>query len=310
MNKIFFLFFVLFLNFLYSDTNNTIEQVRKELTSYYHNLLGNIDDTIKCKKNCKHLEKRIIKKNSLKLIVTLKSTKDHIFRLSLNARGHIHLPKLSKKLEFTFSKQSFDTITNRQIDSQNENVITDERVRIGLKYYFLDKDNTIFFTKLGFKLRSPFGLYQELTIEKQFFINYDISILTAGSLYYYLNHTYIAKSIRLNFYKPLDDIHLLEQSNEWYANSQNNDKKHIVNHLKLHHFFNNRNTLTYWISYATIKEPSNSYKKDWQGVSISYIHHLSKWLYVQTIPRILQKRENDFKTEYALSISLAMTLGV
>ncbi len=310
MNKIFFLIFVLFLSFSYADTNDTLEKMRVGLTSYYHNLLGNIDDTVKCKKNCKHSERRIIKKNSLKLIVTLKSTKDHVFRLSLNARGHIYLPKLSKKLEFTFSKQSFDTLTNRQIDSQNENLVTDERVRIGLKYYFLDKDDIIFFTKLGFKLRSPFGLYQELTLQKQFFIKNDVSVLTEGSLYYYLNHTYIAKSVRLNFYKPIDKIHLLEQANEWYANSQNQDKKHIVNHLKFHHFFKNKNTLTYWISYATLKKPSSSYMKDWQGISISYIHRLSKWLYIQTIPRVLQKKENNFKTEYALSISLAMTLGV
>ncbi len=309
MNKKIFLILLLSLTFSCADTNTSLEKMRTTLTYYYHALLGNIDDTIKCEKNCKHLEKKIIKKNSLRLIFTLKSTKEHIFRLSLNARGNIHLPKLGKRLELTFSRQSSDTVTNRQIDTQNENIITDDKIRVGLKYYFLNTKNTTSFTKLGFKLRSPFGFYQELSLEKRFLIYHDILLFTKGSLYYYLNHTYLAKSVRLNFYKSIDKIHLLEQANEWYANSQNRNKKHIVTHLKLHHYFNKKNRLTYWISYALLKENSSSYKKDWQGVSVSYIHYLSKWLFIQTIPRILQKKENNFHAQYALSVSLGMTLG-
>ena len=303
------LFLLLFTLSVNADSNSTLENVRFILTNYYHSFLKNIDNSVDCEKNCTHPEIQKIKKNSLRLITSVKTGKNKNMAVSLNVRGHIDLPKISKKFRLTFSKQSADSLTNRQIDREYENLITDDKFRIGLKYIFMEDHNFEFFTKLSFRVHKPYGFYQKLSAKRIFTLYKDFSLRTQASLYYYINYRYFAKSIEFNFVKPLTTVFLLSQANDLDFNADNKHEKKLVNHLKLHHHVSHTDHLVYWLSYASLAKHDDIYKQDWQAVSISYIHNLSKWFYIQFIPRIIQKRENRFHTEYEATLSFGMILG-
>ena len=311
MRKYFLLFFILtFIYQLHADSLSSLTTFKDSLTHYYHKLLSNIDDTMPCEHNCTHKERQEIKHNTLQLVTSFKSSKDKPMQISLNLRGHIHLPKISKKLELTFSKQSNDLENNKQVDYENENLITDDKVRIGLRYYFIKKDEYRFYTKLGFKIHSPFGFYQQLSLEKDFYLVSDAYAKTQISLYYFINQIYFAKAAKLIFYKPLNDTFLLEQRNDIYTNHDNQQITHIEHYLKLHHKYNHKNIFSYWLTYATADRANKHFFKNWQGVSISYIHYLRKWLYLDTSPRIFQRRERHFKNEFALTLNVGIKLGL
>ncbi len=304
-------FFLLFTTILGADSDFALETTRSKLTFYYHKLLCKIDNSMEEDTNCSRPQSKKITKNALRLITSIKSTREKRFSVSVNIRGHIDLPKLSKRVRLTFSKQSRDPLTNRQIDRENENAITDDKFRIGLKYRLSSKKEMEFYTKFSIKLRRPFGPYQELGIKKLFFSKkQDFSIYTQGSLYYYYVQRYFARSLELNFIKPINDQYLISQANDWDANSDNRHVKRLTNHLKLHHHFDKKNHLVYWISYSSIAKHKSHYAQDWQAVSLSYIRHLNRWFYIQTIPRIIQRSENHYQSEFELSVSFGMILGL
>ena len=310
MHKIIFLvlFFTLY---SYADSNSTLEGIRSVLTNYYHKFLGNLDNSVNCEHTCSNTAISTLKKNSILLITSIKSTKENHFSPSLNIRGHINLPKFNNKLRITFNKQSSDQLTNKQIDVANDNSINDTKLRIGLKYQLIQKDQTDIFTRFSFKVRSPFGPYQELTLKKIFFMKKkDISASTRASIYYYLSQSYYAKSLQINFIKPLNDTYILSQENDWDNNADNQHKKRLTNHLRLFHHLTKKDHLIYWVSYSSLAQNNNTYKQDYQALSISYIHHLNKWFYVQTIPRIIQKKEEHYRSELELTLSFGMLLGV
>jgi len=285
-------------------------KTQKKLTISYHTLLCNIDNTVGEEQNCTKPTKNITK-NKLHLITSIKSKKGKNFSVSLNLRGHIDLPNLSKKLRIVFSKQSLDQLNNKQIDRQNEDIIQDNKLRIGLKYQIKKRDEMEFFTKFSFKVHTPFGPYQKLGLKKRFiFPKTDFSIYTRGGIYYYFVQSYIAKSVELNFIKPLNSNYTLVQANNWDINSNNHHQKRLTNHIRLHHNFDKSNHLVYWCSYSSATKGKNRYVQDWQAISISYIHHIRKWLYIQTIPRLIQRHENHYKNEFELSVSLGMLIGL
>ena len=287
-----------------------MEKARNTLTVYYHTLLCNIDKEDGDEQNCTIPSKKITK-NRLRIITSVKTSKNRRLSTSLNIRGHIDLPKLSKRWQITFSQQSQDSLTNRQVNRENETMIQDNKFRVGLKYRFVKHENTEFFTKISFKVHKPFGPYQKLGIKKRFpFPKYDFSIYTRGGIYYYFVQMYIAKSAEVNFVKPIDNVYTIALANDWDANAYNHHEKRLTHHLKLHHHFNRRNHLTYWVSYSSEALHNNSYKQDWQALSISYIHHFSKWFYIQTIPRIVQRHENRYRNAYELSVNFGMLLGI
>ena len=286
-----------------------LEAIRFELTTYYHKLLHHLDNTIECDANCTHPERASIRKNRIHIITTLKSTKHQPAALSLNLRGNIYLPKISKKFRFTFTRQSADRLTNQQVDRENENLIGDTRLRIGLQYLFVITQKTEFATRLGIRLHKPLDLYQELSAKKSFHLYKDYRMLARASLHYYLTSLYLSRSLELTVSKPLSDRFLIAQSNDWYANTENRHERHLIHHLKLHHFYSPHNHLVYWISYASIADDRCRYRQDWQAASVSYIHYLTKWFYLQVIPRIVQRRTNRFRNDYEASVSFGMILG-
>ncbi len=313
MQKIlpFLLFFTIIFVQADTATPSSIERVRSKLTFYYHKLLCNIDNSMENDKNCTLPKYRKIKKNSLHLITSVKSTHKKFLSLSFNIRGHIDLPKLSKKIRITFSKQSLDELTNRQIDRKNENIINDDKFRIGIKYQLSRKKEMEFFTKFSIKVHHPFGPFQQLGVKKLFlFPKQDFSIYTRAGIYYYYVQSYFVRSIELNFIKPLTDQYLISQANDWDGNIDNHHEKRLTNHLKLHHHINSKNHFVYWISYGSVAKHKSHYEQEWQAVSISYIHHLNKWFYIQTIPRIIQRKEDHYRNDFEISVNFGMSLGM
>ncbi len=45
-------------------------------------------------------------------------------------------------------------------------------------------------------------------------------------------------------------------------------------------------------------------------MSLGYIHYLKKWFYINTVPHLVQRRENHFKTEFALTVNIGLKLGL
>ena len=293
-----------------ATSDDSLDFIRSYLTQSYHKLLHSIDDKVKCEKSCKILEKNNIEHNNLQLITSFKTSQNNHIQFSLNLRGHIYLPKISKKLELTFSKESNEYIHNKQTEYENENLVTDENVRVGLRYYFSRDEEYRFYTKLGFKIHSPFGFYQALSIEKDFSYAYNIHSNSNITLYYFFYHSYFAKSGQLVFYKPINFSFLLEQRNKIYTNHDNHHNTHIKNDIKLYYTYNKNNILTYRITYATADKTNKHFYKDWQGMSLGYIHYLKKWFYINTIPHLVQRRENHFKTEFALTVNIGLKLGL
>lgn len=286
-----------------------LEGMRHKLTHFYHHLLTQLDNTIPCDANCSHPEALQIRTNRLHLVTSIKTTKQKRFYPSVNLRGNIYLPKLSKKFRITFTKQGADTLTNRQIDRENENLVTDNKLRLGLQYLFVMTQNIEFATRLGLKWNHPLGLYQEISAKRRFSLPRDYALLAKGSLHYYLTNLFLSRSLQLTLIKPLSETFLVAQSNDWYANTENHHEKHLVHHLKLHHHCDHKNHFVYWISYASLASEHDRYCQDWQALSLSYIHYLTKWLYIQTIPRIVQRRENHFRNEYEASLSFGIIFG-
>ena len=288
-----------------------LENLRYQLTHYYHKLLGTLDNDPKCNSVCTIAQQKRIRKNKIRIITSVKSTKQKHMSLSMNVRGRIDLPNISKKLHLVFSQQGSDTLTNRQVDRENENVITDTRFRIGLKYNFYHKNTLDISTKLSFKIHRPFGPFQVLSIKKLFtFPHDDFSIYTRGSLYYFYAYTFLAQSLECNFIQPLTSKYLLAFANEWENNAENHHNRRLTHHLRLHHNFNQKNHLVYWFSYGTLAKKENHYRIEWRAVSLSYIHYLNKWFYIQTIPRVVQRREHNFRNDVELTVSFAMLLGI
>ncbi|RUM63723.1 MAG: hypothetical protein DSZ05_08225 [Sulfurospirillum sp.] len=310
MKKILPFLLALAIIFPFSAYCSCIEKARNNLTTYYHSLLCNIDKSSEGEQNCSLPAKKITK-NKLRIITSVKTGKDKHISVSLHIRGHIDLPKLSKRWRITFSRQSLDRLTNKQIDRENDTMVKDNKFRIGLRYRFLKHKNREFFTKLSFKVHKPFGPYQELGIKKRFlFSGSDFYIYSRGGIYYYFVQRYIARSLELNFIKPLSTGYTIAQANDWDANRDNHHEKRLTNHLKLHQDIDKNNHLVYWISYSSVAKPHQAYKQDWQAISLSYIHHLSKWFYIQTIPRIIQRHENRFRNDFSISVSFGMILSL
>ncbi|HHD77789.1 MAG TPA: hypothetical protein ENK97_03290 [Campylobacteraceae bacterium] len=293
----------------HADMPPVLDSARQTMTEYFHDLLHTIDDTIDCEANCTHPEIERVRANKLHLITSLQSTENHRLSLSLNLRGNIYLPKLSKKFRITFTKQSNTQQINREVDRENENLITDNKLRIGVQYIITSTKKVEFFTRLGIRLRNPLDFYQEVSARKTFALYKEYGLLTKGSLYYYITHLYLAKSLQFTFFKPLSERYYLTQGNEWYSNSDNRHERHLVNYLKLHQHLDLRNHLEYWITYASLAQNSTSYKEDWHALSLSYIHHFSKWYYLRITPRLVQKREHRFRTQYEATLSFGMILG-
>lgn len=289
----------------HADINETLEKIRINLTNYYHKLLTGMDNTIKCDANCTHPEIGEITANRIHIVTSI----DKSLKPTVTVRGRIYLPKLSKKIRLTFSKQNIDPLTSKQIDRQNENLITDSTFRVGIQYLFKATEKVEFSTRLGLRIHKPFDLYQELALKRRFNIYKDFSLYVKANLHLYYAHLYISRSLHMTLSKPLSKKWLIAQTNDWYANTENKHRKHLVHHLKLHHNFTHDDHLVYWISYATLAEHDNRYRKEWQALSVSYAHFLTKWFYVQVLPRVIQRREHRFRRQFETTLNFGMILG-
>ncbi len=290
---------------MHADVDKTLEKIRTDLTHYYHRLLSGMDNSIACEANCTHPEIAQIETNRIHIITSVNQD----LKPSMTVRGRIYFPKLGKKFRLTLTKQSIDPLTGRQIDRQNENLITDSQLRIGLQYLFKATKKMELSTRLGLRIHRPFDLYQELTLKKRIPLYRDFTLYARASLHLYFAHLYISQSLHATLSKPLSSTWLIAQTNDWYANTENRHRKHLVNHLKLHHDYTPKSHLAYWISYALLAERNSSFHRDWQAVSVSYIHFLTKWFYIQLLPRVIERREHRFRKQFETTLSFGMILG-
>jgi hypothetical protein len=311
MKKAFFLLYMmfhinLFANEIEKNFLETITPIRDDLSTLYCHTLQRLDNYLGDDNDTSISMEDAYYKNSLQMIFVLNSSSDSLLAPSLYLRGNIVLPRTNNRLELVFSKQDEDKFENEKLGEEYDPVLDhDQKVNMGLRYNFSkDKDFHIF-TKVGMRLRPPMKVYVKTQIDNDFDLNY-FQLNTGTSLYYYIKEKGLKYSAWLKFYKKLNDTWFLKQGNQ-YIWEHDNIQKEFLSTVDLEQSVDIRNSFRYSLGYL-ISNKDQSFSTKEYFASILYRHHFNKWLYVDMVPQLNFKRENDFDTEVAFALHLSVSL--
>lgn len=291
---------------LAADTNTTKEalSLRDKITDNYHTLLNTIDCFFTDYDDINQTNYKKISQNELRIIFSIKNTKNNPLKTDLYLKANIKLPQIQNRLEITLNKQTLSNIDNQNRDTNYERTLEDKMFRIGIKYYFYKKRYSAIYTNLDFRFQSPFGLYWKIGAKKSYFY-YTLQTILGSEFYYYLNNQNLTTSATITFFKPLSDAYSVQQRNEilWSDEKQATKLQHT---LRAYHYINSNNRLQYQLSYATIDDKKCDYCQDWYGANIKFHHNIKKWLFFEIIPQIYKRRENSFIFEKALTLNFGI----
>lgn len=305
MKKILYLT-LLISSILFAETNTTWKDLsmRGKVTNGYHKFLNAIDCFLTNYDDINHTNYKKVSENKLYMIYSLKNSKDKPLEQDLYLRANIKLPLLKDKFEITLDKQTLSDIDNETIDPEYDRSVEDEKPRIGLKYYFYKEPYSVTYANLGLRLYSPYGIYGKVGGQKSFFLK-KVQVILGQDFYIYFNDQHLASDTEMTFFYPLADYYDIEQKNRmlWRESSKTTEVDHI---LRLHQFINKRNRLQYQLTYSLINDDHCNFCQNWYGANIRYHHDLNDWLFVEIIPQILKRRENQFIQETALTVNFGM----
>jgi hypothetical protein len=251
--------------------------------------------------------RKISEKNRLYMILSLKNSEDSSLQKDIHLRARIILPQLQDNFELTFSKQAEERIDNQHVDSEYEDILKDNNLHVGLKYYAYKGPFSSAYAKLSLRVHSPVGLYAKIGISKSYFYK-KLQTTFNHAVYYYLQEKEYALSTSVTLFLPLGDSYGVEQQNRWYKDE--GDKTSILEHtLRFYHSIDAINKLRYQLTYATIDDQTCNYCKDWYGVNVTFRHHMNKWLFFEIIPELLKRRENSFELEKVFTANFGITFS-
>jgi len=306
MRGIFLSFLISFTLFADSNITKTMNDIRCDVSNRYYNLLNNIDCYLADYDDINGSNYKIISKNKLYIILSLKDYKGS-FKGSVRIRGKIKFPKLEDKIELTFSQQGEDRRENEEIDSESEDFLDDKNLHVGLKYYAYKEFHSSAYAKLSLSLHSPIGLYTKIGVDKSYFYDTHQVIFNHG-LYYYINDNSFTFSTSVSFFMPFGLSHSLEQKNRWYWDGSK-DKAVLENSLSIYQFYDLKNRFRYRVTYASVDDDECNYCRDWYGMSIKYHHQINSWYFVEIMPQMLRERENNFKYDKIITLNFGVTLS-
>ncbi len=306
MRKVLISFLICFS--LMADTNVTDEEpsLRDNITNGYHKILNSIDCYLASYDDANLSNYKKISKNKLYMVLSLKDETGTI-QGDLHLRGRIKLPQLEDKFEITFSKQAQERRDNQLVDTEYEDILKDNKLHVGLKYYAYKDPFSNAYAKLSLRVHSPVGLYAKIGINKSYFYQ-KLQTIFEHALYYYIHEKEYALSTSMTLFLPLNDRYGVEQQNRWYKDE--GDKTTILEHsFRVYHSLSAENKLRYQLTFATIDNQTCNYCKDWYGANIKFRHHVNQWLFFEIIPEIMKRRENSFKYEQVLTANFGVTFS-
>ena len=153
------------------------------------------------------------------------------------------MPQLQDKFELTFSRQAEERRDNQHVNAEYEDILKDNNLHVGLKYYAYKEPFSNAYAKLSLRVHSPVGLYVKIGISKSYFYQ-KLQTTFDHALYYYIQEKKHALSTSVTLFLPLNDRYGVEQQNRWYKDE--GDKTSILEHsFRLYHSINATNKLRY-----------------------------------------------------------------
>jgi len=297
--------------FLYANPNPTnssiyckMQDYRKYATRKFHRFLYYIDSSLSGNKDLNISSYKKIRSSRIDLIFSLKDNS----KFSLHLRGKFKLPMLKNRAELTFSQNDKDEIDNQKSIKSNDDIVTDKKLRVGLKYYLHKEKRSSVYAKLSFKLNpSHFGPYLKLGIDRSYLSESFLETSINNSIYYYINGNDLSASTSLSFLKPLGKNFWLDQGNKLYWKGSSDI--YLTNTLMLHQMLDIKNRLFYRIDYTTSYNDKENFEHYDSQMSVGYFHRFDKWFFAQVIPKVRKSREDRYDTKYLITLNFGVRLG-
>jgi len=307
MVKIFLFLFIS--TSIFADLNETINMVeevsqnfRKKTTKNYHHLLYKIDSYFNKTNDINRSCYREIRNNKLQIILSVKEGP----RLNAHFRGKIVLPQLKNKAELTFSQNDNQEMDNQNLVNENDDVVNDEKLRVGLKYYLYREKKSTAYAKISLKVSSPFGPYLKLGMDKSYLSDDFLETTFNHAAYYYLNGNDVSASTAVSFFKPLSNTYWIGQGNKLYLEGK---KIYLSNNILFYHIFDLSNRMVYKTSFTTSYNSRDKFAHDGFSFSTGYFHRFDKWFFIEAIPAFRKQRDNGYKDEILFTLNFGMMLG-
>ena len=213
----------------------------------------------------------------------------------------LKLPKLKESYRFVLETDEIENHKDYVENSKNSN----NNINIGLNSSKFISDNQIKLNRtIGVKLRSSFDPFIKLEalkkLETNNELNYTISQIIKASA---------KKDFELftnfNIDKEIKDNLSLHNHNQYYWQSKNKANSEFYHSAFLNHHISSKNRLSYIVDTNIDNIDSNLQIKRY-SLKAKYTHLLTKWIYIDLIPENYYKREDDFKSKYAIRANLGI----
>lgn len=122
------------------------------------------------------------------------------------------MPQLQDKFELTFSRQAEERRDNQHVNAEYEDILKDNNLHVGLKYYAYKEPFSNAYAKLSLRVHSPVGLYVKIGISKSYFYQ-KLQTTFDHALYYYIQEKEHTLSTSVTLFLPLNDRYGVEQQN-------------------------------------------------------------------------------------------------
>ena len=284
-------------------TKEVSQQFRKSTTRQYHRFLRKIDSYFSESDDINKTSYRQIRKNRLQIVLSIKEGT----KLNLHLRGKIVLPHLKNRVELTFSQKDNQEIDNQSASTGYDEVVNDSKLHVGLKYYLYREKRSSAYAKLSLKVRSPFGPYLKVGIDKSYLSDTFLETSFENALYYYLNGNDLSASTAVTFFKPVSNDYWIGQGNKLYWKGK--EKLYLTNNIILYQIFDLNNRIAYRTDFTTSYENSKRFAHDSCSISAGYFHRFDKWFFVEAVPKLRKARKNGYRTETLFTLNLGMLLG-
>ena len=304
---------ILLLSITYA--NEYVEQLkdaRQKVTNNYLDFLKSVDNYLSNDYTEYYghndYDNTIYKKNKLLAILSLKAVEYEGFKPSLYLKTKIILPKTKDKIELTLDKFTDDTTDNKNIDDDFDNNMRDSKINIGLSYYLKKSENFNIYAKLGARLHPPFNIYGRLNAKKNIFLN-NTRLTLEQNIYYYIHKQGFIPSVSINIIYPVKNDKFILQEKHQLIWREKQDEIELENFLRLHQVVNNKNRFAYTLSYSAINDDECSFCTHYYSFDIKYHRKITDWFFIDTIPQIGWKRENNFHSAYSFIFNIGMLFG-
>ncbi len=307
--KIFFILLLfihpsIYANFIdFNDTKEISTKFRKDSTKNYYRLLNSIDSYFSNSNDINRSSYRKIRKSKLQIVMSIKDGP----KLNLHLRGKIILPRLKNRVELTFSQNDNKEIDNQSTTNKSDDVVNDSKMHVGLKYFLYREKKSNAYAKLSLKVRSPFGPYIKIGVDKSFLNKNFLETNIDHALYYYVNGGDISASTAISFFKPITNKYWIGQGNKLYWEGE--ETLYLKNSIILYQIFDLNNRIAYKTDYTTSYDRTDKFNHDDFSISAGYFHSFDKWFFVEIAPRLRKERENSYKNEFLFTLNIGMQLG-